>query len=116
MKVIKNGIEIFLATLDRKTYQRNKEGAIVKTLDKDLAEVFTKYAEGNIKLVGETKPMMPIPNKYAFTISRPGTPATTASEPMMGIVTTAIPDVDEMKSVKIRYITSSKIINNAGGM
>ena len=61
---------------------------------------FTMASDGNIKPVGVRKPIMPMPNKYAFTISRPGTPTSIASEPIIGIVSTAIPDDDEMKNVK----------------
>ena len=64
-----------------------------------LKLTFTSASEGSISPVGVIKPMIPIPNRYAFTISLPGTFTKTASAPMIGIVSTAIPEEEEMNSV-----------------
>ena len=76
---------------------------------------FTRAKEGKIKPVGVRKPMMPIPNKYAFTISLPGTFTKVASPPMIGIVKTAIPEEEEMNRVKIIKSKSINNINKTGG-
>ena len=64
-----------------------------------LKLTFTNASEGSIRPVGVIKPIMPIPKRYAFTISLPGTFTKTASAPMIGIVSTAIPDEEEMNKV-----------------
>ena len=81
-----------------------------------LMLTFTIASEGRMRPVGVMKPMIPIPNKYAFTISRPGTFTSIASEPMIGIVSTAMPDEDEINKVNSTKSSSIIKINNAGGM
>ena len=81
-----------------------------------LKPIPTRAREGNTSPVGVINPIMPIPNRYAFTISRPGTCTKTAKAPMMGIVSTAMPEEELMNKVKIIYKTSIITINNTGGM
>ena len=77
---------------------------------------FTRARDGRMRPVGVIKPMIPIPNKYAFTISLPGTFTNIANEPITGMVRTAIPDEEEMNKVKTVNSNKVIIINNEGGM
>ncbi len=81
-----------------------------------LILTFTNASDGRIKPVGVIKPMIPIPNRYAFTISLPGTFTNTANAPMIGMVNTAIPDEEEMNKVNNMYKASIKIMNSTGGI
>ena len=60
--------------------------------------------------------MIPNPNKYALTVSLPGMPSIRANAPKIGMVTTAIPDVEAMKMVNTMYSVINITINKAGGM
>lgn len=62
--------------------------------------IFTMASDGSTSPVGATKDMRHMPYMYEFTISRPGTFTKIASAPIMGMVNTAIPDVDCMKREK----------------
>ena len=75
----------------------------------------TNAREGSINPVGVKNPIIPIPNKYAFTISLPGTCTSVASEPMIGIVKTAIPEEEEMNNVKMIYKKNKVRMKMAGG-
>ena len=54
----------------------------------------TNAKEGKINPVGATNDMIPIPIMYEFTISLPGIFTMMANAPMIGIVNTAIPELD----------------------
>jgi hypothetical protein len=56
--------------------------------------IFTIARLGRIKPVGAMNDMMHIPYMYEFTISLPGIFIIMANAPMIGIVNTAIPEVD----------------------
>ena len=60
-----------------------------------LQLTFTMVSAGNTEPVGVIKYMMPMPNKQELTTSLPGIFNKMASAPMMGMVSTAIPD-DEL--------------------
>jgi hypothetical protein len=62
--------------------------------------IFTMARLGSIKPVGAMKDMIHIPYIYEFTISLPGIFTIIANAPMIGIVNTAMPDVDCIKSEK----------------
>ena len=64
---------------------------------------------GNTEPVGDMRNMVPIPNKYAFTISRPGIFTIMANAPMIGIVSTAIPE-DELTGIAKKKKKSMTII------
>lgn len=65
-----------------------------------LKLTFTNARDGKTKPVGAMNDMIHIPYKYAFTISRPGMFIIIANAPMIGMVNTAIPDEDCIKSEK----------------
>ena len=65
-----------------------------------LKLTLTNAKEGKIIPVGATNDMIPIPIIYEFTISLPGIFTIMARAPMIGIVRTAIPELDCMKSEK----------------
>jgi len=50
--------------------------------------------------VGAIKDIMHMPYMYEFTISRPGMFMSNANAPIIGMVNTAMPDVDCIKSEK----------------
>ena len=62
--------------------------------------ILTMARAGRTKPVGARNDMMLIPDIYEFTISRPGMLTSIANAPMMGIVNTAIPEDDWIKSEK----------------
>ena len=63
--------------------------------------IFTMASDGNISPVGARNDMRHMPYMYEFTISLPGTFTRMANAPIMGMVNTAMPDVDCMKIEKI---------------
>ena len=63
--------------------------------------IFTIARFGNIRPVGAINDMMQIPYIYEFTISLPGIFIIIANAPMIGIVKTAIPELDCIKREKI---------------
>ena len=65
-----------------------------------LKLTFTNANDGKTKPVGAINDMMHMPYIYEFTISRPGIFIMIANAPMIGIVNTAIPDEDCIKSEK----------------
>jgi len=63
---------------------------------------FTRASEGSTRPVGAIKDMIHIPYIYELTISLPGIFIMMANAPMIGIVSTAIPEEDCIKREKIR--------------
>ena len=59
--------------------------------------MFTIASEGSISPVGARNDMRHMPYMYEFTISRPGTFTKIANAPIMGMVNTAMPEVDCIK-------------------
>ena len=59
--------------------------------------IFTMASDGSISPVGARNDIRHMPYMYEFTISLPGTFTKIANAPIMGIVNTAIPDVDCIK-------------------
>ena len=59
--------------------------------------IFTMASDGSTRPVGARNDIRHMPYMYEFTISLPGTLTNMANAPMMGMVNTAIPDVDCMK-------------------
>ena len=59
--------------------------------------IFTMASDGRISPVGARKDIRHMPYMYELTISLPGTFTKIASAPIMGIVNTAMPDVDCIK-------------------
>ena len=62
--------------------------------------IFTMASDGSIRPVGARNDMRHIPYMYEFTISLPGTFTRIANAPIMGMVSTAIPEVDCMNNEK----------------
>ena len=60
--------------------------------------IFTMASDGSISPVGARNDMRHIPYMYEFTISLPGIFTKMANAPMMGMVSTAMPEVDCMKN------------------
>ena len=81
-----------------------------------LKLTLTKASDGSINPVGVIKPIMPIPNKYAFTISLPGTFTIIARAPIIGMVSTAIPDEEDIKRVNKANMNSKAIMKREGGI
>lgn len=75
----------------------------------------TKASVGRMSPVGVMKPMMLIPYKYAFTISLPGMFIKVASDPMIGMVRTAIPEDDAINKVKTKNTTINAMMKRDGG-
>ncbi len=59
---------------------------------------FTIASEGSNNPVGAMKDMIHMPYIYEFTISRPGMFTSIASAPIIGMVSTAMPEVDCINS------------------
>ena len=77
---------------------------IVNTISKGIINlnqvfklIFTIASDGKIRPVGARNDIRHIPYMYEFTISRPGIFTSIANAPIMGIVSTAIPEVDCIK-------------------
>jgi len=59
--------------------------------------MFTMASDGSISPVGANRDIRHMPYMYELTISLPGTFTRIAIAPIMGIVSTAMPDEDCMK-------------------
>ena len=70
-------------------------------LNQVLRLIFTMASDGSIRPVGARNDIRHIPYKYEFTISLPGTFTKIASAPIIGMVNTAMPEVDWMKREKM---------------
>lgn len=81
-----------------------------------LKFTLTIAKDGKASPVGVMKLINPIPNKKVFTISCGSTPTTEANEPMMGMVTTAIPEDDEMNKVSRANTNINTGRKSIGGM
>ena len=62
-----------------------------------LRLILTSASEGRTSPVGVIKDMILMPYIYALTTSLPGMFTITAKAPMIGIVSTAIPELELMK-------------------
>ena len=74
----------------------------VMNLNHAFRLTFTIASEGNIRPVGAKNDIRLIPYRYELTISLPGMLTIIANAPMMGMVNTAIPEVDCIKREKTR--------------
>ena len=72
----------------------------IMNLNQVFKLTFVRANDGKINPVGETNDNKLIPYMYEFTTSRPGIFTITMSAPMIGIVNTAIPELELMKKEK----------------
>ena len=66
----------------------------ITNLNQVFKLIFTIAREGSIRPVGARNDIRHIPYMYELTISLPGKFTIIASAPMMGMVNTAMPEVD----------------------
>ena len=62
--------------------------------------IFTMASDGSTRPVGATSDIIAMPYMFELTISLPGMFTMMANAPIIGMVNTAMPDVDCIKSEK----------------